>query len=277
MKKKILSFKWILIWAAVLFWVWFIPWVLVFKLGALIYFPYEPNGHDRFIRITGPIVGIFSKSWIRGKNIPPFCKQALVAAEDTNFYDHYGIDLDGIIKSYKINKRSNKMRRGGSTITQQLVKNAFLSRNKSYLRKVREIVGALLLNLTMSKDSQLTWYFNIIEFGPNIYGMENASKAYFKKEAKYLTPSQCLALVTVIPAPKKWNRSLANKNLTPFFVHRYNKILTNIKEMSLAKNKEVYLAQQMHLWESGKNVTKQAPVHLPIEDEEEFDEQADNE
>ena len=234
--------------AAVLLFLWFTPWVFVLKLGTLIYFPYKPNGQDRFIRVTGPIPGLFSNVWTESKNIPPFCKQALVAAEDENFYNHYGIDIESIEKSIKANKKSKKIKRGGSTITQQLVKNAFLSRQKNYLRKAREIEGAILLNLIMSKNSQLTWYFNVIEFGQNIYGIENAAHFYFKKEAKELTPAQCLALVTIIPAPKKWNNSLIKKHFSPFFIKRYETILSNLQDMEIAKNNDLYLAKQMHLW-----------------------------
>jgi len=230
-----------------LLFVWFTPWVLVLKLGLLIYFPYEPNGTERFIRITGPITGLFSHNWTNNKNIPPFCKQAAVASEDENFYEHYGIDIESMEKSLKTNKKLKKIKRGGSTITQQLVKNAFLSRQKSYVRKAREIEGAVLLNLIMSKDDQLAWYFNIIEFGPNIYGLENAAHYYFKKDAKNLTPAQCLALVTIIPAPKKWNKSLVKKDYTDFFIHRYNTILNNIEDMGIAKNYDINSARQMNL------------------------------
>lgn len=232
----------------ILLFLWFTPWVFVLQLGTLIYFPYAANGKDRFISITGPIPGLFLNTWAYSQNIPQFCRQALIAAEDEKFYEHHGIDWQSIEKSMQTNKKYKKMKRGGSTITQQLVKNAFLSRHKSYLRKAREIEGALLLNLIMPKESQLNWYFNVIEFGPNIYGIENAARFYFKKDAKNLTPSQCLALVTIIPAPKKWNRSLVKKNLTNFFIRRYNTILNNLKDMDIAKSKDVYSAAQMHLW-----------------------------
>ncbi len=255
--------------SAVLFVMWFIPWVFVLKLGTLFYFPYEPNGSDRYLSVTGPLVGLISNRWIPGNNIPEFCKQAAVAAEDGKFYEHYGIDIESIQSTLKANKRAKKIKRGGSTITQQLVKNAFLSRNKSYIRKSREIAGAVLLNLIMSKDSQLTWYLNIIEFGKNIYGIEDAAHFYFKKDARFLTPSQCLALTTIIPSPKKWNKSLLNKNLSPFFLRRYHVILNNMKDMALAKSKNIYLAQEINLWSHQKTYTPPAPIIIESSESEE--------
>ncbi|MEI6789550.1 MAG: biosynthetic peptidoglycan transglycosylase, partial [Myxococcaceae bacterium] len=121
---------------------WFIPWILVLKLGLVVYFPYEPNGQDRYWRVAGS----WFSDWTPSQQIPRSCKAALIAAEDNNFEDHYGIDPENIKKALQKNERRGKIRFGASTITQQLVKNLFLSRTKSYLRKAREITGAVLLN-----------------------------------------------------------------------------------------------------------------------------------
>jgi monofunctional biosynthetic peptidoglycan transglycosylase len=231
------------------FFIWFTPWVLVLHMGTLIYFPYHPNGTDRFVRLTGPISGLFSNNWAYNSEIPNFCKLAAVAAEDEKFFSHYGIDIESIQHSIKTNEKLKKFKRGGSTITQQTIKNAFLSRDKTYLRKAREIVGAILLNLTMSKNSQLNWYLNIIEFGNNIYGIESASRYYFQKSVKNLNPAQCLALVTIIPSPKKWNKSLVKKQLTSFFLKRYGRILLNIESMGMANTKDIILARRLNLWQ----------------------------
>ncbi|MBX9702682.1 MAG: transglycosylase domain-containing protein, partial [Silvanigrellaceae bacterium] len=201
---------------------WFTPWVLAFYSGILVYFPYHADGVSRFSRVVGPVTRLWendrgSSFWVAEEEIPKSCFAALVAAEDTKFYQHYGFDYGNIRKSMQKNQREKKIKRGGSTITQQLVKNAFLSRKKSYLRKAREMVGAILLDLTLRKDAQITWYFNIVEFGKEIYGIQEAAQFYFKKNAKDLNPSQCVALVTIIPSPQFWNRSLETKIITPFF------------------------------------------------------------
>ena len=182
-----------------LFFAWFIPWVFVLKLGLVVYFPYEANGQDRYMRVAGS----WFSDWTPSKQIPRSCKVALIDAEDNNFEDHYGIDPENIKKAMQRNERRGKIRFGASTITQQLVKNLFLSRTKSYLRKAREITGAILLNSVMSKQDQMTWYFNIVEFGPRIYGIKDAAKAYFGKKPQNLSAAECDILVSALPSPVK--------------------------------------------------------------------------
>lgn len=198
---------------------WFMPWVFVFHTGLLVYFPYEPDGVQRYVRITGPLSKPFHDEWVGSQHIPKNCKNALVSAEDTRFFDHPGIDVESLEKNYDLNKK-RKRDRGGSTITQQLVKNAFLSRKRSYLRKAREIAGALALDLIVSKDTQLTWYFNVVEFGPRLYGLSAAAKKYFNKKPKDLSLKECVSLVAILPSPNKWNASLTKKTTTSFMAKR---------------------------------------------------------
>ncbi len=227
--------------------IWFIPWIFVLHLGILFYFPYKDDGQTRFLRVTGPVVGLFSKTWVNRKQIPNSCKAALIAAEDGRFYQHNGIDFESIQKIVKEKNKSLKKKRGGSTITQQLIKNAFLSRDRSYLRKTREIVGAVLLDATFAKEKQLEWYLNIVEFGPNTYGLDNAAQRYFKVDAAKLSPAQCVSLIAILPSPRKWNQSLEKKKLTNFFIQRYRQISTNVSEMQIATRKEKTSILQMNL------------------------------
>jgi monofunctional biosynthetic peptidoglycan transglycosylase len=199
---------------------WFVPWVLTLHLGTLVYFPYLPKSDDRFIRITGPWSGPYAQNWVASESIPQQCKLALVAAEDTKFFTHSGIDFESLEQSYKYNLKQNKKSRGGSTITQQIVKNAFLSRKKSYIRKAREFVGAILLDAFSSKDMQLTWYFNIVEFGPKIYGLKDAARFYFKKNPNKLTSRECASLVAILPSPNRWNASLIKGAPSGFLASR---------------------------------------------------------
>ncbi len=192
-----------------LFLAWFIPWVLVLKLGFVVYRPYEPNGQDRYWRVAGS----WFESWTPSDQIPRSCKAALVHQEDRSFYDHYGFDPENIRRALERNERRGKIRFGASTITQQLVKNLFLSRAKSYLRKAREMTGAVLLNAVMSKQDQLAWYFNIVEFGPRIYGIRAAAKAYFGKRPQDLNSSECSMLVSALPSPVKRYRALTSQRL----------------------------------------------------------------
>jgi monofunctional biosynthetic peptidoglycan transglycosylase len=208
---------------------WLVPWVFTFHLGTLAYFPYLPKSEQRYLRVTGPWSGPYKKNWVPSEDIPRACKIALVAAEDTKFFIHRGVDLESIEKSYEYNQRKKKPKRGGSTITQQLVKNAFLSRNKSYVRKAREILGAVILDATSSKDMQLTWYFNIVEFGPKIYGIKDASQFYFKKSHKALSTRECASLVAILPSPNRWNKSLKAGAPSGFLVSRIGTIQARMR------------------------------------------------
>jgi monofunctional biosynthetic peptidoglycan transglycosylase len=223
---------------------WFVPWGPALHLGFLAYFPYEKDGSARFLRVVGPVPGVFSAdAWVSGDNIPMACKTALVGSEDTRFFEHSGVDFQSMRESYKYNQKRKKIRRGGSTITQQLVKNAFLSRDKSYVRKARELVGAMLLDFVMSKDSQLNWYLNIVEFGPRVYGLQQAAKYYFKKNARELSASQCISLVAVLPSPTKWGAPLGRKTFTGFLQSRYRTILSRMILMGLTPTREVAFAR----------------------------------
>ncbi|MBH2006940.1 MAG: transglycosylase domain-containing protein [Myxococcaceae bacterium] len=183
---------------------WFVPWVGLLKLGFVLYRPYESNGQDRYWRMTGPM---FS-TWTPEDRIPKSCKHALILQEDQNFYKHPGFDLQNIQQALEHNRKIDHVVLGASTLTQQLVKNLFLSREKSYLRKARELIGAILLDRMVSKPDQLTWYFNVVEFGPRIYGIQDASRTYFHKSPAQLSTADCKALVSLLPAPVQRSQKL---------------------------------------------------------------------
>lgn len=142
--------------------------------------------------------------------MPEHLKQALIATEDANFYSHHGVDIWGIIRAIKINLSIGQPLYGGSTISQQLIRSTFLTREKSIKRKVREMILALELERRYPKDQILEWYLNQIPLGINIYGVEAASKTYFNKPAKELSLSESAVLVALIKAPSYY---------TPFGSH----------------------------------------------------------
>lgn len=193
----------------------------MFYFGLVVYFPYEANGHDRFIRATGPLLNLIQSDgpWVSDDEIPKSCKRALIAAEDVRFYEHMGIDPKSIELAIAKNNKRGKITWGASTITQQLVKNAFLSRTRSYLRKAREMTGAILLDIIMSKDRQLVWYFNIVEFGPRVYGLKAAADFYYRKSPKKLTSAECHELVSLLPSPKRLSQRVRVSHHTQ---KRYN-------------------------------------------------------
>lgn len=112
------------------------------------------------------------------------------------------------------------MARGGSTISQQVVKMAFLSREKTLIRKAREVVGTLLETI-LSKDEIMEWYLNLAEFGDAVYGIEKASWHYFRTKPQLLSIEQAVHLALVLPSPNGWSKGLRRKNLTRFGHQRF--------------------------------------------------------
>lgn len=210
----------------VLFMLWFIP--PVYKLV-------DQNVEvTQWVKKKGEItteVGPGLPNWIFSSKMSKHTLNAFVAAEDTRFYSHIGIDPVEIYHSFKLNLRKGKFVRGGSTITQQVVKMAFLSRDKSLIRKVREALGAVILELTVPKQKILEWYINLAEFGDAVYGVKSGAWHYFRTKPSQLTIAQAVHLALVLPSPNGWSVGLRNKRLTDFGHKRFAYILNRMKTM----------------------------------------------
>ncbi len=133
--------------------------------------------------------------------IPQYVKDAFVATEDDQFYSHVGIDITGIIRSFFKNILRGRIEQGGSTITQQLIRSAILTPEKTISRKIKEVVLSLEIETKYSKNEILNFYLNQIPFGSNIYGIEAASEAYFGKHVKDLSVSESAILAALPKAP----------------------------------------------------------------------------
>jgi len=144
--------------------------------------------------------------WVNYNQISINIKQAVIAAEDAKFIDHEGFDWEGIEKAYEKNKRRKKIVAGGSTITQQLAKNLFLSNQRTPWRKAEETIITLMLETILSKQRILEIYLNVIEWGNNVYGIEAASLRYFSSHARDLNSFQSAKLASMIPNPKYYER-----------------------------------------------------------------------
>ncbi len=129
-------------------------------------------------------------------------RHAVVAAEDGRFYEHWGVDMQAIRQAVEDNRRRGNAWRGGSTITQQLVKNLFMTTHSSYVRKVLEVPLTYLAELFLSKERILTLYLNVIEWGDGIYGAEAAARYYYGTSAESLSRYQAAGLAAVIPSPR---------------------------------------------------------------------------
>lgn len=137
--------------------------------------------------------------------IPQNVKNALISVEDKRFYDHHGFDSVGIGRAFIENIKTRKFKQGGSTITQQLAKNLFLSNEKTITRKLKELVLALNLEARYSKEEILEMYLNVIYYGSGAYGIENASQEYFAKHVKDLNLPQAAMLAGLPKAPSIYN------------------------------------------------------------------------
>lgn len=170
------------------------------------------------------LVGPKHPNWVPLSKVSRFFINAIIVSEDSRFYQHYGLDYREIWNSFQTNLEQGRYARGASTITQQLVRIAFLHREKTILRKVREALGALLLERTLTKDEILEWYVNLIPLGQEQYGILEASHFYFKSDPELLSVSQSIQLAMTVPAPSVWAPGLIRKKLSEAGQKRFSKI-----------------------------------------------------
>jgi monofunctional biosynthetic peptidoglycan transglycosylase len=142
----------------------------------------------------------FQHQWVKWDLISPNASLAVLAAEDQKFLEHNGFDIEAINEAWQKNHHSKRVR-GASTISQQVAKNLFLWPGKSFFRKGLEAYFTLLIEILWPKQRIMEMYLNIAEFGKGVYGVEAASKKYFKHPAKSLTRSESALLAAVLPSP----------------------------------------------------------------------------
>ncbi len=148
------------------------------------------------------IVGPKNRYWSPSESIPAEMKWAVIVAEDSRFYKHEGIDVRAIKNAIKYDLEKKSFARGASTITQQVAKNLFLTREKSISRKIKEIVLAKRMEQELTKGRIIELYLNVIELGPMIYGIGHGAQYYFGKPASELTPRECAFLAAMLPGPR---------------------------------------------------------------------------
>ena len=143
--------------------------------------------------------------WVPYANISSHLKRALIAAEDAKFLDHEGFDWDGIQKAYEKNLKKGKIVAGGSTISQQLAKNLFLSTKRTPWRKGEEIIITVMLENVMDKRRIFEIYLNIIEWGHGVFGAEAAAQHYYQVSAGQLSAAQAAKLAAMVPNPRYYD------------------------------------------------------------------------
>lgn len=146
-------------------------------------------------------------TWTSLNNISSQLGRAVIAAEDQNFCSHSGFDVEAIKRAWESYGNATDTIRGGSTISQQTAKNAYLWPGRTWVRKGLEAWLTIHIEALWSKRRILEMYLNIAEWGPGIYGAEAASQYHFRKSAKHLTAHEAALLATVLPSPRKWSAS----------------------------------------------------------------------
>lgn len=167
-------------------------------------------------------------TWTPIGSVSSVAVAAIVLSEDWAFYQHNGFDWEQIWDSFQTNLKEGRFARGGSTITQQVVKNVFLSNEKTILRKVQEAVLAFRLERQLTKRRILEIYLNIAEFGEGLYGIGPAARHYFGKSPATLTAKEGAYLAMLLPSPKKYSVSFRKKELTRFAASSVRAILNKL-------------------------------------------------
>ncbi len=144
--------------------------------------------------------------WVPYANISVHLKRAVITSEDARFSEHEGVDWEAIEKAYKENMKRGRPAKGGSTITQQLAKNLFLSPDRSYVRKGQELVITYMIEALWDKRRILEVYLNVVEWGEGIFGAEAAARHYYGVAASQLAPEQAARLAAYLPSPKRYGR-----------------------------------------------------------------------
>ena len=200
--------KWSLLAIAGLFFlwqVWLLAWVLLWS--------WVNPGETRFMEIRlaelrqkNPQAQL-KQQWVPYERISPHLKRAIIAAEDAKFVDHEGFDWEGMQKAIEKNQKRGRTVAGGSTISQHLAKNLFLTPTKSYFRKVEEAIITLMLEGLWSKRRIFEVYLNVIEWGNGVFGAEAAARHYYNTSAAQLGPEQAARLAGMVPNPRYYDRN----------------------------------------------------------------------
>ncbi|HYV20563.1 MAG TPA: biosynthetic peptidoglycan transglycosylase [Verrucomicrobiae bacterium] len=203
-----------------------VPAVIARLRGDFVHEAVVENGDSHVVEVARA-----SPDYIPLDEVPPLFLRTLLLAEDAGFYGHPGIDLRELPSAILTDWARGGAVRGASTITQQLAKNLFLTRDKRVGRKVQEVPLAFLLESSLGKKRILEIYVNVIEWGPGLFGLRPAARAYFGREPRELTPAQMAFLVCLIPAPVKYQSSFAHGTPGPGLRQLVDALLAKLRSV----------------------------------------------
>ncbi len=220
-----LALRWA--WRVVLIAVAVVAAIQLWYLAHIAYWKFQNPGTTAFMgreldRLRGrDPKAVLRHQWVPYERISIHLKRAVIASEDQRFTEHDGVDWDALKKAYEENQRRGRPARGGSTISQQLAKNLFLSSERSYLRKVQEFVITEMLEFAWDKRRILEVYLNVAEWGEGTFGAEAAARQYYGISAAQLGAEQSARLAAFLPNPKRYGRVRSG----PFLDQRTEHIL----------------------------------------------------
>jgi transglycosylase-like protein len=200
-------------------------------------FRYEPPGSGVSIEVRAG-----APDFISIAAVPPLFLDALLLSEDAGFYGHPGVDVAEIRAAWAENAERGTFARGGSTITQQLVKNLFLSKEKSYGRKMEEAALALLVDAALPKRRILEIYLNVIEWGPGLYGLVPAARHYFGKPPGALTAKEIAFLVCLIPSPVRYHQAHTAGHAGPGMEQLMGNLLAKLRSIAAIGEDDYFAA-----------------------------------
>ncbi|HRE17050.1 MAG TPA: monofunctional biosynthetic peptidoglycan transglycosylase [Rhodocyclaceae bacterium] len=190
---------------AVIYQLWLLGWVLLWK--------WVNPGETRFMEIRMEELRVkvpdarAQHQWLPYARISPHLKRAIIAAEDGKFVEHGGFDWEGIQNAIEKNQKKGRFVAGGSTISQQLAKNLFLSPTRSLFRKAEEAVITVMIETLWDKERILEVYLNVIEWGHGVFGAEAAARHHYGVSAAQLSPDQAARLAAMVPSPRFYDRN----------------------------------------------------------------------
>jgi monofunctional biosynthetic peptidoglycan transglycosylase len=204
--------------------------VQAWYFGCVLYWKSHNPGSTAFMRHAQERLaarrppGSLQQQWVPYERIAGDLKRAVVTAEDARFLEHEGVDWEALEKAYHDNLKRGRPVHGGSTISQQLAKNLFLSAQRSYLRKAQELLITWMVEAVWSKRRILEVYLNVAEWGDGVFGAQAAARHYFGVDAASLAPEQAARLAAMLPAPRVFDRHRD----APFLDQRTESILRTL-------------------------------------------------
>ncbi|TNF36240.1 MAG: hypothetical protein EP329_05415, partial [Deltaproteobacteria bacterium] len=209
--------------------------------GDFVHHPVEPERG----RLDDVRVGRGTREWIASEDLPELVKATAWVTEDRRYFDHGGVRWDLIERALKMDLEHERFVYGGSTVTQQLVKNLYLDRGKSLARKLEEAIIAWQMERVLSKDEILTIYVNVIEYGPDVYGVRRAASFYFGKRVEDLDALEVAFIMGLKPYPAQGYKQWLAGSLKPWWVRRVKHVLGMV-----AARSDVVTAEQIAAFEA---------------------------